>query len=124
VPELYIHPCDLKCYVIRPALSHHLAVLLLPEVSIGKGTQINYETSKLLNDWIKKYRGSVPLAISEGHTNGLPTCEPFITETGLTAFAHIDASGILKRSSYDTDGIAINSDGVLITLQKLDQKRI
>lgn len=97
--------------------------LLLPEVSIGRGIQINNETSNLLKNWIKKYRGSVPLAISEGHTDGLPTCEPLITETGLTAFAHIDASGVLKRSSYDTDGIAINSDGVLLALQKLRLKK-
>ena len=96
--------------------------LLLPEVSIGRGTQINSEISNNLKVWVNKYRGSVPLAISEGHTDGLPTCDPLKAETGLSAFAHIDASGILKRSSYDTEGVAISDSGVLHSLQELSQK--
>jgi len=35
---------------------------------------------------------------------------------GLAAFAHIDATGIIKRTSYDADGILIQEDGVMAAL--------
>lgn len=94
--------------------------LLLPEQPIGRAKGIDDNTLSMLQDWVNKYRGNVPLAISEGHADGFPTCNPLNAETGLAAFAHIDASGILKRTSYDTDGIQITQNGVIAALHKLN----
>ena len=93
--------------------------LLLPEEPVGRGVGIDNETALILRKWITEYHGSVPLAVSESGAEGLPTCDPLIAETGLAAFAHIDASGVIKRTSYDKCGILIREDGVMAALNKL-----
>jgi sulfatase maturation enzyme AslB (radical SAM superfamily) len=93
--------------------------LLLPEEPVGRGVGIGNETTIALRKWVKGYRGSVPLAVSEGGAEGLPTCNPLNAETGLAAFAHIDASGVMKRTSYDSSGVPIGERGVIAALDKL-----
>jgi len=93
--------------------------LLLPEEPVRRGCGIDRETTITLRGWVNRYRGSVPLAISEGGAEGLPTCNPFKSETGLAAFAHIDALGIVKRTSYDATGILIRENGVMAALDNL-----
>jgi len=96
--------------------------LLLPEEAVGRGVGIDNETTMILRKWVYGYHGSVPLTVSEGGAEGLPACNPLNAETGLAAFAHIDASGIIKQTSYDTNGMLIQEDGVMAALDKL--KRI
>lgn len=93
--------------------------LLLPEEPAGPGSGIDYVTAIRLREWVKGYRGSMPLAISEGDNEGFPTCDPLSAESGLAAFAHIDASGIIKRTSFDQGGITIQENGVIAALDKL-----
>lgn len=90
--------------------------LLLPEQPVGGKGGIDEHTARALQQWVDLYRGTVPLAVSEAGAEGLPTCNPLEAETGLRAYAHIDASGVLKRSSYETDGIAIDDNGVMRAL--------
>lgn len=61
------------------------------------------------------------LAVSEKGADGMPTSDPFEHEIGLLAYAHIDASGVLKHDSYAADGIAIDSRGVLAALAELQK---
>lgn len=97
--------------------------LLLPEQPVrGKGG-IDAHTRRALQRWVGLYRGRVPLAVSEAGAEGLPTCAPLATETGLRAYAHIDASGVLKSSSYETDGVTIHNDGVMRALAVLRSRR-
>lgn len=93
--------------------------LLLPEEATLRTSGINSDTRRILQEWVANYRGYIPLAVSESGADGLPICNPLIAETGLHAFAHIDASGILKRTSYSTDGVQITEDGVMPALHKL-----
>jgi MoaA/NifB/PqqE/SkfB family radical SAM enzyme len=93
--------------------------LLLPEEPAGPGSGIDYVTLIRLQKWVNGYQGSIPLAVSEGDNEGFPTCDPLSAELGLSAFAHIDASGIIKRTSYDQSGITIREDGVIAALDKL-----
>jgi sulfatase maturation enzyme AslB (radical SAM superfamily) len=93
--------------------------LLLPEEPVGRGGGIDNETTITFRKWVNGYHGSVPLAVSEGGAEGLPTCDPLNAETGLAAFAHIDASGIMKRTSYDKSGVLIGENGVMVALDKL-----
>jgi sulfatase maturation enzyme AslB (radical SAM superfamily) len=93
--------------------------LLLPEEATLRTSGIDSDTRRILQEWVTSYRGGIPLAVSESGADGLPICNPLIAETGLDAFAHIDASGILKRTSYSTDGVQIIEDGVMPALRKL-----
>jgi hypothetical protein len=42
-----------------------------------------------------------------------------VEETGIRAYAHIDASGVLKQSSYDETGVHIGAGGVMQALKTL-----
>lgn len=97
-------------------------LLLLPEMSVGKGVGIDKDTEIDMQNWIKSYQGSVRLAISETHITGVPVCEPFEKETGISAYAHIDANGTLKRNSFGQDGILIEGDNIMDALQALREK--
>jgi hypothetical protein len=72
-----------------------------------------------MQKWIRNYRGKVRLAISETHTDGIPICEPFEMETGVSAYAHIDARGTLKKNSFSQDGILIDDVNIMSALQTL-----
>lgn len=93
--------------------------LLLPEQETSSRRGIDDQTRRMLTTWVEDYTGTVPLSISEGGTDGLPTCNPLPLETGLSAFAHIDAAGNLKRTSYDQSGVAISPLGIIAALEEL-----
>lgn len=93
--------------------------LLLPEVPVGNGTGIDVITMEALKEWVAKYKSNIPLLISEGHTEDLPICDPLKSEKGLAAFAHIDALGILKRTSYDANGVKIFENGIMEAFNEL-----
>jgi MoaA/NifB/PqqE/SkfB family radical SAM enzyme len=93
--------------------------LLLPEESTLRTSGIDSDTRRTLQEWVVKYRGSTPLAVSENGADGLPICNSLLTETGINAFVHIDASGILKQTSYSNHGVQIVEDGVMPALRKL-----
>ena len=80
---------------------------------------MNRVVGRALQDWVSNYRGKVRLAVSEAGASGLPTCDPLPDERGLRAYAHIDASGMLRASSYSPVGAKIGDAGVLSALKQL-----
>ena len=96
--------------------------LLLPEQSVNGEGGIDNNTAQALRAWVARYRGRVPLAVSEKGAEGLPTCNPFRSETGLRAYAHVDAHGILKRTSYTNEGIAIGANGIMSAFEQLQHQ--
>lgn len=94
--------------------------LLLPEQPVRGRGGIDSRTVQALSSWVNSYRGMIPLSVSEAGAAVLPTCDPLADETGLRAYAHIDASGVLKRSSYDQAGIPIGAGGVMQALNTLE----
>jgi hypothetical protein len=93
--------------------------LLLPEQPVRGEGGIDERTALELRHWVAQYRGLVRLAVSEAGATGLPICNPLAAETGLQAYAHIDASGSLKRSSFDSVGVHIGLNGVMQALKTL-----
>lgn len=92
--------------------------LLLPEEPVDGMGGVEQETLSALQEWVAQYRGAVPLAISESHSKDVCSAAAFV-ESGLRAYAHVDANGFLKRSSYDKEGVLIGPGGVIEALQKL-----
>lgn len=94
--------------------------LLLPERSVGARPGVDERTLVALRNWIKQKKGRISLAISESHADVVGVgCEHVSGEQQLRAYAHIDANGVLKRSSYDTSGVAIGKGGVMEALEIL-----
>jgi len=92
---------------------------LLPEVPNSRSGGIDEATKAALMEWICQYRGRVRICVSESGSVGLPVCNPCSKETGLRAYAHIDASGSLKRCSYDEKGTEIGPKGIIDAIQEL-----
>ncbi|MET4615789.1 MoaA/NifB/PqqE/SkfB family radical SAM enzyme [Stenotrophomonas sp. 2619] len=93
--------------------------LLLPQQATKGGEAMNEMVGRALQDWVSNYRGKVRLAVSEAGASGLPTCDPLPDERGLQAYAHIDASGMLRATSYSAAGAKIGGAGVLSALKQL-----
>lgn len=93
--------------------------LLLPEYPAQGRRGIDKETENILHQWIISYNHEIPLSISRESAIGLPTCHPFVHEKPLQSFAHIDAFGIIKKTSFDYSGIKINDLGIKHALKKL-----
>ena len=84
-------------------------LLLLPERPVGTNRGIDISTMEILLDWINR-NGHYRLAISESpHLQGLPVVHPFSDEHSLIAYAHIDASGYLRTSSFSNEAVQIHS---------------
>jgi len=93
--------------------------LLLPEQAVNGRGGIDNATARALRDWVSYYSGSVHLAVSERGAEGLPTCNPFEREIGLRAYVHIAADGVLKRTSYEAEGVIIGGDGIMSAIYRL-----
>ncbi|WP_199284171.1 hypothetical protein [Halomonas sp. A40-4] len=94
-------------------------LLLLPQQATTAVTSMNELVGRALQEWVSNYRGKVPLTVSQAGATGLPTCDPLPNEQGLQAYAHIDASGMLRASSYSPAGAKIGGAGVLSALKQL-----
>ncbi len=94
-------------------------LLLLPQQATATAAGLDDVVGQALQQWVCNYKGKVRLAVSEAGVSGLPTCDPLPDERGLQAYAHIDASGILRASSYAPAGAQIGDAGVLSALQRL-----
>jgi hypothetical protein len=94
-------------------------LLLLPQQATTAVASMDGVVGRALQDWVSRYKGKVRLAVSEAGASGLPTCDPTPDERGLQAYAHIDASGMLRASSYSPAGAKIGEVGVLSALKRL-----
>ncbi|WP_103791144.1 radical SAM protein [Xanthomonas citri] len=94
-------------------------LLLLPQQATTAVASMDGVVGRALQDWVSSYRGKVRLAVSEAGASGLPTCDPLPDERGLQAYAHIDASGMLRASSYSPAYVKIENSGVLSALKRL-----
>jgi MoaA/NifB/PqqE/SkfB family radical SAM enzyme len=93
--------------------------LLLPERPSRNHTGIDHHTMDSLRKWVRQYRKSLPLLVSDHEAEELPICGAFLNEDPLYGYVHISASGVLMRSSFDTSGVRIGEGGLMEALQEL-----
>ncbi|MDY0150214.1 MAG: radical SAM protein [Kiritimatiellia bacterium] len=94
-------------------------LLLLPQVPVRGVPAITPGALQGLRRWVDSYTGPLKLFINEMSADGFPTCDPFSEERNLRAYAHIDATGILKHSSYEETGVQLGEGGVLHAITQL-----
>lgn len=97
-------------------------LLLLPQVRVRNVPAITAAAMQELQRWVAGYSGPLKLCINEMHSDHFPTCDPLVEERGLRAYAHVDALGIIKQSSYHATGMAIGEGGFLEALEQLTQE--
>jgi hypothetical protein len=93
--------------------------LLLPEQPANARPGVSEELMQRLRHWVHAYSGEIPLSISENRADRMPICDPFPAETGLREYAHIDAHGILKLTSFEKSGVAVNGGDIMSALRQL-----
>lgn len=94
-------------------------LLLLPEEAVGRGHKIDVQSLGYLKSWLSKYSGSVKLSVSASYEKQLCAVNPLEKENLGLAYAHIDATGCIKKSSFDVYGVQISSEGVMAAFHKL-----
>ena len=110
---------DLDAAVALAADQGAADFLLLPQQPVHGSGGVDQSVTAALQAWVAKYRGGIPLSVSEVGSAGLPTCNPCSGETGLRAYAHIDAMGTLRSTSFATTGVVIGSTGIIGALGSL-----
>lgn len=94
-------------------------LLLLPQMPVRSVRAASGDTLQGLRHWVDDYKGPLKLCINELSAEGFPTCDPLVQERGLRAYAHIDAKGVLKPSSYSDTGVQLSDSSVLQALDQL-----
>lgn len=94
-------------------------LLLLPQIPVRSVMAASLDTLHGLRDWVDSYKGPLKLCINEVSADGFPICDPFGHERGLRSYAHIDALGVIKPSSYSDTGVQLNDGSVLQALDHL-----
>lgn len=94
-------------------------LLLVPQVAVRRVGAITDATMQGLRRWVDEYSGPLKLCINETHADGFPTCDPLVEERGLRAYAHIDAAGVIKPTSYHATGAPIGPGRVVDALEQL-----
>ena len=95
--------------------------LVLPERPTSVGSGIDDITRLALCTRVNSSRSGIRLTVSDTDAVELPTCDPLTLEKGLRSYAHIDASGVVKRSSFDETGVKIGPAGFFQALGELQQ---
>lgn len=112
---------DLDAIVTVAAEHGASELLLLPEQPTAGTTGAGEGTLRVLQNWVGAYTGPVPLATSAEAELGVPTADALPREVGLRSYAHIDASGTARTSSYAPSGVRIGEDGLIAALEQLAQ---
>jgi MoaA/NifB/PqqE/SkfB family radical SAM enzyme len=99
-------------------------LLLLPEQRVGAGAGVSPEAVQRLHVWVRAYTGEVPLAVSEQGGDGLPVADPFADQPAIEQYAHVDASGVLRPTSFAVRGVGIGARGLLTAYRQLLQEEM
>ena len=101
------------------ALTGARELLLLLEQRVGAGAGASPEAVERLRSWVWGYTGEVGLTVSDGNADGLPVAEPFADQPAIERYAQLDASGILRPTSFAAHGVEIGERGLLTAYRQL-----
>ena len=96
-------------------------VLLLPQQATETVKGLSKDSYEQMTKWIEGYGGETRLTISDIGLESNFICNPLSRESGLNAYAHIDALGFLKASSYSNIGQQIGDKSILEALHLLKE---
>lgn len=98
-------------------------LLLLPEMPVRGRPGIDSKTQDRMTCWIKRSHGRLRCSISSlAATDGIPLAGPFPERDPLESYAHVDAHGVLKATSFDSHGIFIGGGSIIDSLAELRRR--
>lgn len=87
-----------------------LEFLLLPQMTTEKEQGISDQKLSQLRNWVHQKKCKVRLAISSTFSDGFPICSFNEKPQTQPRILHIDAKGVLKTTSFATEGLSIAGD--------------
>jgi MoaA/NifB/PqqE/SkfB family radical SAM enzyme len=97
-------------------------LLLLPEQRAGAGAGASRNVLSRLRGWIDQRGLDIPLAVSEQGAEGIPVAEPFGDQPSIERYAHIDADGVLRPSSFALRGVPIGEQSFVTAYRLLQEE--
>lgn len=94
-------------------------LLLLPQRRTAHAPTIGADVLTKLDKWLRHYSGRMRLSVSADSGLEPLACDPLPEEAGLRSYAHIDASGHVRPSSFSRSGQLIHADGVIAAISRL-----
>lgn len=94
-------------------------VLLLPEQPTPGRAPVSAATFDRLRAWVTANTGALRLAVSEQGAADMPIAEPFADQPSIERYAHIDASGALRPSSYSAVRVEIGAGSLVDAYRQL-----
>lgn len=94
-------------------------ILLLPEQPTPGRPPASPATIDRFRCWVTTYAGPPRLAVSEQGAGNFPVAEPFGDQPSIERYAHVDASGWIRPSSYSTTGVKIGDGSLLDAYEQL-----
>jgi pyruvate-formate lyase-activating enzyme len=113
---------DLDAIVRLAEMTGAAELLLLPQLATAVVPATSRATAERLRAWVGRYRGAVRLAVSEHGAAELPVAEPFGDQPSIERYAHIDASGVLRPTSFSPRGIEIGEGSFVNTYRRLERE--
>jgi len=94
-------------------------LLLLPQRHTVSAPAVAASILTKLEAWLRRYSGSVRLSMSADSGLEPLACDALSRETGLRSYAHIDASGYVRPTSFSGAREVIGADGVIAAIDRL-----
>lgn len=98
-------------------------LLLLPEISYGRGCSASNSVLVRLKNWVSEYQGCVPIGISENHKELIQHELPTPKESPLSAYAHIDAESNIRPHSFSNTRVSLKQQmSVIQAMHELNNR--
>jgi MoaA/NifB/PqqE/SkfB family radical SAM enzyme len=94
-------------------------IMLLPQQRTTRAPGLSNAVAERLRAWVLRYHGTIRLSVSDEGARDLPIAEPFAGQPSIERYAHIDASGVLRPTSFSSSGVVIGDDSFLNSYQRL-----
>lgn len=115
---------DLDTVADLAGSSGAVELLLLPQRAARGVPGVARSVAIRMERWVDDYvaaGGPLRITVAAGGSGELPIGEPLPLEVGLRSYAHIDATGTVRPTSYSQNGVKIGEGGVMPALAGLAQ---
>jgi len=113
---------DLGAVADLAVSSGAIELLLLPQRAARGLPGVGQSVAARMEQWVDAYvaaGGPLRVTVAAGGSGDLPVADPLPGEVGLRSYAHIDATGTLRPTSYSENGATIDGRGVMAALAEL-----